>query len=133
MFAPARLCTTGTPARAITDATMAAVVVLPLVAETTTEPRASRAESSRIAPRLQRDQHLAGQARATAPARSPRQRPHGPRRRDLRAEQRHAGTIIRTAAGSTRTVTGSSAIASPSAYSVNGSVALMCTSRPRST
>ena len=41
MFEPARLCTTGLPARSRAAAIIAAVVVLPLVAETSTEPASS--------------------------------------------------------------------------------------------
>ena len=115
MFAPARLCTTGTPARLSTDATMAAVVVLPLVAETTTEPRARRADEFGDRIGLQSDQHLAGEAGPAAATGSPRELAHRARGGDLGREQAHRGTIMRTAAASTRTVTGSSAIASPSA------------------
>ncbi len=42
MFDPARLCTTGRPARSSAAAIIAAVVVLPLVADTSTEPHSSR-------------------------------------------------------------------------------------------
>ena len=133
MFAPARLWTTGMPARLSTDATIAAVVVLPLVAEITTEPRGRRADSSEIAPGSSAISTLPG--RLVPPPR-PARRASSPTARAaaiLAPSMRHAGTIIRTAPGSTRTVTGSSAIASPSAYRVNGCDALMCTSRPRTT
>ncbi len=97
--------------------------------------RAARQPCGQLAdrPRLEREQHAPGQARPAAAPGPPGQLAHRARRGDLRAEQRHAGTIIRTAPGRTRTVTGSSAIASPSAYRVNGSLASIRTSRPRST
>ena len=41
MFEPARLWTTGLPARSRAAAIMAAVVVLPFVADTSTEPASS--------------------------------------------------------------------------------------------
>ena len=50
MFAPATLCTVAMPAASRIDAASAAVVVLPLVAETTTLPRGSVAASRVIAP-----------------------------------------------------------------------------------
>ncbi len=49
MFAPARLWTSRAPVRSSTEATIAAVVVLPLVAESTTLPRRSRAASRPMA------------------------------------------------------------------------------------
>jgi len=49
MFAPARLWTSRAPVRSRIEATMAAVVVFPLVAETTTEPCSRRPASIRIA------------------------------------------------------------------------------------
>ena len=54
MFEPARLCTSGLPERSSAAAIMAAVVVLPLVADTSTEPPSSsldmRAERVRARP-----------------------------------------------------------------------------------
>jgi hypothetical protein len=41
MFDPARLCTSGLPERSSAAAIMAAVVVLPFVADTSTEPASS--------------------------------------------------------------------------------------------
>ena len=52
MFAPAWLCTSGTPARSKIPAAIAAVVVLPLVAEISTLPRGRRAPS--VADRVRR-------------------------------------------------------------------------------
>ena len=49
MFAPARLWTRRVPVRSRIDATIAALVVLPLVAEMTTLPRSSRDASCPIA------------------------------------------------------------------------------------
>ena len=49
MFAPARLWTSREPVRSRIDATIAAVVVLPLVAEITTLPCSRRPASSPIA------------------------------------------------------------------------------------
>src|SRR5437764_966633 len=49
MLAPARLCTSEIPQRSSTDATIVAVVVLPLVADTSAEPAGSLAESWEIA------------------------------------------------------------------------------------
>ena len=49
MLAPARLCTSRTPSRSRIAAAIAAVVVLPLVAETNTLPRLKREPSTPIA------------------------------------------------------------------------------------
>ena len=77
-------------------------------------PGAPKARRSHRAP--ERHEHLAGQAGTAAAPGSPREfaRPRAPRR-SWPSSSAHRGTIMRTAAGSTRTVTGSSAIASPSA------------------
>ena len=67
MFAPAWLCTSGTPACSKMPAAIAAVVVLPLVAEMSTLPcRSARAEVP-IASGCQAHQHLARGARAPPP------------------------------------------------------------------
>src|SRR5262249_2309393 len=93
--------------------------------------------SSKLADRvvLERDQDLAGKARAPSTAgfaREPADRAGGGNRG---AEHRHrpSGTSTRTAPGTARTVAGSSAIGSPSAYIVNGRSALIVTSGTRST
>ena len=72
---------------------MPAVVVLPLVAETTTEPRVSRDASSAIACGSMPHQHLARQARAPAAPRAPSQLADRSGGGDLDAEPAHAGTI----------------------------------------
>ena len=100
------------PVRPRIAATIAAVVVLPLVAETTTLPCGSRAASRAIACGSARISTLpgsdvpprpgqAGSGSGGARGEQPRLQPHG--------------TITRSAPGSTRTVAGSSAIGSPSA------------------
>ena len=129
MFAPARLWTSAIPARSRIEATIAAVVVLPLVAEMTTEPRGSRAASSPIARARARISTLPG--RLVPPPR-PARRASSPTARAaaiFAAQPRHPRAPARgRAPGSARTVTGSSAIGSPSAYRVNGRSALICTS-----
>src|SRR5438309_2281457 len=75
--------------------------------------------------RLEAHQQRARQAGTTAAPGPARQAANGARGGDLRPERaRHRGTITLTAAGSARTVTGSSAIGSPSAYIVNGRFAV---------
>jgi hypothetical protein len=49
MFEPARLCTTGLPARSRAAAIIAAVVVLPFVADTSSEPASSSRDMRRSA------------------------------------------------------------------------------------
>ena len=112
MFAPARLCTSRVPVRPRIAAIIAAVVVLPLVAETTTLPCGQPRRQPRDRVRLGPHQHLAGQRRAAA-ARQPRSGSGGARGEQPRLQPH--GTITRSAPGSTRTVVGSSAIGSPSA------------------
>ena len=139
MFAPARLWTSEMPDRSSTDAAIAAVVVLPLVAEHEHRPARQPAGELGDRVRLEAHQHLAGQARAAAASGAPRKLADRARGDDLGSQRRHResigplGTITRTAPGSARTVTGSSAIGSPSAYIVNGRSALISTSRPRRT
>ena len=78
MFAPGALCTSATPACSKIPAAIAAVVVLPLVAETSALPCASR--RAEVADRiwLEPQQHLARNARGAATAQA-RERRHGPR------------------------------------------------------
>ena len=82
MFAPAALCTSVTPACSKMPAAIAVVVVFPLVAETSTLPRARREPSAadRICVELQ--QHLARNARGAAAAQA-RERRHRPRDSEL--------------------------------------------------
>ena len=112
MFAPARLWTSFVPVRPRMAATMAAVVVLPLVAETTTLPLRQAGGEARDGVRLGAHQHLAGQRRpaAAGQARDGARRAGGEQPR----LQPH-GAITRSAPGLTRTVAGRSAIGSPSA------------------
>ena len=88
MFAPARLWTSFVPVRPRIAATIAAVVVLPLVAETTTLPSRQAGGEPRDGVRLGAHQHLpgqrgpaaAGQARdgaRRAGGEQPRLQPHG--------------------------------------------------------
>ena len=90
MFAPARLCTRRVPERSRIAATIAAVVVLPFVAEITALPCGRRPARRAIASGSRRMQDLAGQARRAAPA-APRERAGGARDGDLRAEHHGAG------------------------------------------
>ena len=83
--------------------------------------------------RLEAHQHLAGEAGAAAPARAPGERPDRASGGELRSDRGHRGTMTRTARGSALTVTGSSAIGSPSAYIVIGRSALTRSSRARRT
>ena len=64
MFEPARLCTTGRPARSSAAAIIAAVVVLPLVAETSTEPASSSRDMRASARGDSLQQQAAGRGRA---------------------------------------------------------------------
>ena len=100
------------PVRPRIVATIAAVVVLPLVAETTTLPCGSRAASRAIACGSARISTLPGSDVAAAPG-EPRRGAGRPRRQQP-CLQPH-GAITRSAPGSTRTVVGRSAIGSPSA------------------
>ena len=75
MLAPARLCTSVWPPRSRIRAAIAAVVVLPFVAERIA--LVSGRESRSIASRLHPQQQLAGQRRATAAGQA-RGRPGGP-------------------------------------------------------
>ena len=68
MFAPARLCTASMPACASTLAIIPAVVVLPLVALTTTDAALEPARRARDRVGLQPQQQLARQAGAAAAA-----------------------------------------------------------------
>ena len=83
MFAPARLCTRRAPERSRIAATIAAVVVLPFVAEMTALPCGRRCARRSIAAGLHAHEQLARQARAAAAA-APRQRAGGARDGDLR-------------------------------------------------
>ena len=115
MFAPARLCTSRAPVRSRIEATIAAVVVLPLVAEIDHAAAGQPAARRPIACGSTRVSTLPGQRRAAAaPGRA------GERADRLRGghpgrEPHHRGATTRSAPGRTRTVTGSSAIGSPSA------------------
>ena len=106
MFAPARLWTSRTPARSRIAAIIAAVVVLPFVAETTTDPCGSRAESSEIARGSSRISTLPG--RLVPPRPEWRLRPPTVRAAAILAliSRLMPGAITWTAAGSARTVTG---------------------------
>ena len=133
MFAPARLWTSRAPVRSRIFATIAAVVVLPLVALITTLPRSSRLARRPIACGSTRVSTLPG---SDVPAAAP----GGARERADRlggghtsGKPDHAGATTRNEPGSTRTVSGRSPIGSPSAYAVNGRSAwnftsLACTS-----
>ncbi len=118
MFDPARLCTSGRPARSRMAASMAAVVVLPLVADTSTEPSSRRRPMVRIAPGLMRSSIRPG---AVVPPLRP-----SPRlvarssRASASSGSRHqeagpAGTTMRRQRLSTVIVAGVVAIGSPSA------------------
>ena len=128
MFAPARLWTSREPVRSRIEATIAAVVVLPLVAEITTLPCSSRAGQQADRVRLEARQHLAGQRGAAAAAGAAGERADGLRRGQLGGEQAH-GAMTCSAPGWTRTVAGRSAIGSPSAWTLKGRSAWKATSR----
>ena len=96
MFAPARLWTSRAPSPSRIAATIAAVVVLPLVAEITALPSRRRAGQPRHRLRLEAHEQLAGQARPAAPA-AARQRPRGARDGDLRLEHHRRGRASRGA------------------------------------
>ena len=115
MFAPARLCTSRVPARSSTVETIAAVVVLPLVAEITTLPRDSRPASRSIACGSTRVSTLPGQRRAAAAAGGAGEPADGARGRQPGGEPHRHGASTRSVPGTTSTVAGSSAIGSPSA------------------
>ena len=98
MFAPARLCTRRAPARSRMPATIAAVVVLPLVAEMTALPRCRRAPRRAMAWGSRRIRSLPGSDVPPRPV-APRQRAGGARGRDLDVEGGHAGSRTCSAAG----------------------------------
>ena len=112
MLAPARLWTRRVPVRPRIDATIAAVVVLPLVAETTTLPRGSRAASREMARGSARISTLPGSDVPPRPASAGGGA--GGAGGEQAGPQPH-GAITRNPPGTTRTVAGSSAIGSPSA------------------
>ena len=133
---PARLCTGVSAApRARIAAIMPAVVVLPLVALTTTEPRSRLPRQARDRPRLHAQQQLAGQARAAAAAARARQRPAARASADLRRSGRAQarGAITLSPPRTSRTVAGSVVSGSPSAYTSKGRSAAISTSRARCT
>ena len=113
MFAPARLCTSRVPRRSRIDATIAAVVVLPFVAEITALPLGQARGQGADRVRLEAQQDLAGQARAAA-AGAAGERAGGARGRRGHL-QPHAGTSTRSACGTARIVAGVVPIGSPSA------------------
>ena len=114
MFAPARLWTRCAPVRSRMPATIAAVVVLPLVAEITALPRSQPGGQAPDGVGLEAHQELSGQRGAPA-AGAARQRAGGAGGRHLDPERGHAGSSTCTAAGSARKVIGSSPTGSPSA------------------
>ena len=126
MFEPARLWTGVRPAWRRADASMPAVVVLPLVALITVEPeREARAQAlDRV--RRHAKEHAPRERCAAAAAGAPRQVAGRAGDRDLRPEPgarggwrahgaESGGTITRRALGRMRTVAGRSATGSPSA------------------
>ena len=113
------------------EAVIAAVVVLPLVAEITTLPFLQAGGETADCMRLESDQEPPRQAGAAATAAGSDRRTERPGDRDLRLERGHGrrigtgrrlptGTRTETAPGSMLNFTGNSAIGSPSAYTVNG-------------
>ena len=85
-FAPELLCATRTRGRRI-SATIAAVVVLPFVAETSTEPCGRRAASRSIAPGIELPEQLPRQRRAAAAPGEARERARGAQRGGLERER----------------------------------------------
>ena len=123
MFAPARLWTASSPAWASTAAIMPAVVVLPLVALTTTEPRSSCAPEPAIACGASRSSSLPGRLvppplPADARQGAGRAGDRDPGGKQLTRQAR--GAITRRPPGTSRTVAGSVVSGSPSAYTSNG-------------
>ena len=109
-------------------ATIAAVVVLPLVAEMTRLPCSSRPASSPIACGSRRVSSLPG---SDVPPPRPARRASAPTALAAATlgASRLTATITRSAPGCTRTVAGRSAIGSPSACTLNGRSAWNATSR----
>ena len=103
------------PARSSTVETIAAVVVLPLVAEITTLPRAQPAGEPLDRVRLHAREHLAGQRRAAAAPGRAGEAADGARGGQPGGEPHRHGASTRSVPGTTSMVAGSSAIGSPSA------------------
>ena len=78
MLDPARLCTTGRPARSRQAASIAAVVVFPLVAETSSEPSSSSRAMRSSAPGERRSSSRPGAVVPPAAAEAPAGRPQQP-------------------------------------------------------
>ena len=112
---PARLWTSRAPVRSRIEATIAAVVVLPLVAEITTLPRSRRLREAADRVRLDAGEDLAGQRRAAAAAGGARERADRLGGGHAGGQAHHRGATTRSAPGSDPDRRGSSAIGSPSA------------------
>ena len=114
MFEPARLCTIGLPERSSAAAIMAAVVVLPFVADTSTEPASSSLDMRASA----RGEALSStRPGAVVPPRAPDAATGGPREPGEEAgEPEHQdGAMTRRQRRSTRIMAGVAPIGSPSA------------------
>ena len=117
MFEPARLWTTGRPSRSSAAATIAAVVVLPLVAEISTEPSSRPAP---MRPSARGERASSSRPGAVVPPLLPSLPAHGPHQTGERPSGAvhqvvAGGTMTRRQRGSTVTVAGVAAIGSPSA------------------
>ena len=130
MFEPARLCTSERPSASRTAATIAAVVVLPLVAEISAEPWSSSAAMSCIASGSARSSSRPG---SVVPPPRPRRRES---ERTVRAAPRvrlglTPGRPRAGSAGPRSWSPGTSAIGSPSAYTRKRRSASTVISEPR--
>ena len=105
MFEPALLWTTCSPERSRIAAIIAAVVVLPLVAETTAAPSSSSLAHPVERARADAQQQPAGERRAAAAAEAAAERAHGAGEQAPEAEHQR-GTITRRQRGSTSTRAG---------------------------
>ena len=115
MFDPARLCTTRRPCRSSTPAAIAQVVVLPLVAETSTAPSSSSRGHAAQGAGREPQEHPARGGGAAAAAEPAAGGPEGAREQSGQPEHQPAGTITRSTCRRTRIVAGVRASGSPSA------------------
>ena len=114
MFDPARLCTTARPSWPRQADSIAEVVVLPLVAETSSEPSSRRRERLRQRLGVHAQQQAPGHGGAAGAAHHAAQAARHPGQQ-APERQPHAGTSTRRQRGSTVTRAGVRPIGSPSA------------------
>ena len=114
MFEPARLCTTGLPARSRAAAIIAAVVVLPFVADTSTEPASSSRDMRSQRARRGLQQQAPGGGGAAGAAHAAAGGPCQPGEQAGEPEHQD-GAMTRRQRRSTRMIAGVAPIGSPSA------------------